>query len=176
MRHQKHRFKLNRFTSLRASTLKSITRALLIYQSIKTTKTRAKAAQRLIENLITLGKANTLSARRQAFRELQDHHLVKRLFDEISPLFYNRKGGYTRIINLGHRRGDNAQMVILELTEKSPTLTRKERLKKKPEEKEKTIERKEIPKEERPKVLKERLPKRFLGGLRSFFKKERDSL
>jgi large subunit ribosomal protein L17 len=172
MRHQKHRFKLNRFTSWRNQTSKAIARAVLIYQSIKTTEAKAKAAQRLIENLISLGKENTLQARRSAFRELQDHLLVKRLFDEISPLFSNRTGGYTRIIKAGLRRGDNAQMVILELTEKKEL----EKKKKREEKEKKTITKKEIPKEEKPKLLKEKPPKRFLGGLRSFFKKQRDSL
>lgn len=171
MKHKKHRFRLNRFTSWRDQTLKSIARAVLIHQSIKTTKTKAKAAQKLVENLISLSKKNTLQARRSVFKKLQDHLLVKKLFDEISPLFSNRTSGYTRIINLGHRRGDNAQMVIFELTEK------KVLEKKKPEEKEKIIPKQEpLPKEEKPKLLKKVPPKRFLGGLRSFFKKERDSL
>lgn len=173
MRHKRHRFRLNRFTSWRNQTLKSIARAVLIHQSIKTTKAKAKAAQKLVENLISLGKKNTLEARRFCFRELQDHLLVKRLFNEISPLFSERTSGYTRIINLGHRRGDNAQMVIFELTEK------KVLEKKKPgkREEKKIIPKQEtLPKEEKPKLLKETPPKRFLGGLKSFFKKERDSL
>ena len=149
-------------------------RAVLIHQSIKTTKTRAKAAQKLIENLISLGKKNTLEAKRSAFRQLQDHILVKKLFDEISPLFSNRSGGYTRIIKLGHRRGDNAQIVIFELTEKKVLEKKKPE---KREKKKKIMPKEEVsPKEEKPKILKETRPKRFLGGLRSFFKKQRDSL
>ncbi len=171
MRHQRHRFNLNRFTSWRKQTIRDIARAVLIHQSIRTTKTKAKAASKLVENLITLGKKNTLEARRSVFSQLQDHRLVKRLFLEISPLFSNRTGGYTRILNLNRRRGDNAQMVILELTEKKV----KEPKKARKEKGEKGTVKEEAPKIEKP-ILKEKPPKKFLGGLRRFFKKERDSL
>ncbi len=186
MRHRKRKFDLNRFTSWRKATLKSMLVSLFTYQSIKTTYTKAKAAKILAEKLISLAKADTLMARRQAARLLGDKKLVSLLFNEIGPRFINRTGGYTRIIKLGQRRGDNALMVILELTEikeKEP----KKAAKKKEEEikgEKKPGVREEKPVEEKLKedVIKEKPPivkkptKKFLGGLRNIFKKERDSL
>ncbi|MCM8763371.1 MAG: 50S ribosomal protein L17, partial [Candidatus Omnitrophica bacterium] len=118
MRHQKSRYQLNRFTSWRKATLVSLAKNLLIHQSIKTTKVKAKAARRLVERLISLGKENTLSAKRRAYQILGEHRLVSLLFNEIASRFGNRNGGYTRILPLGRRRGDNASLVIFELTEK----------------------------------------------------------
>ncbi len=117
MRHKKSRLVLNRFTSWSKSTLTSLAKNLLIYQSIKTSKHKAKVVKPLIEKLISLAKRNTLTAKRQAFRILGSHKLVNLLFNEIGPRFAKIQGGYTRIISLGSRRGDNAQIVILELTE-----------------------------------------------------------
>ena len=191
MRHRKARNLLNRFTSWRKATLVSLARSLLLHQSIKTTMHKAKSAKPLIEKLISLAKRNTLAAKRQAFRILGDHSLVKLLFTEIAPRFANKQSGFTRIINLGARRGDNAQIAILELTEIKKKEVRKHKKEKevKPEE-EKRTERpeaiKEKPVEEKkpePRVaVKERPPitkrpaKKFLGGLRNIFKKERDAL
>src|SRR4030042_3512971 len=117
MRHRHKRLQLNRFTSWHRATMKSLARSLLLSQSIKTTLQRAKAARPLIERLISLAKENTLSAKRQANKILDDHVLVSLLFNDIGPRFLKRTGGYTRIINLGSRRGDNAKTVIFELTE-----------------------------------------------------------
>jgi len=176
MRHAKFKYQLNRFSSWRAATLKSMAKNLLIHQSIKTTRTKAKAVRPLIEKLISLAKLNSLAAKRRAFKILGDHKLISLLFNDIGPRFNVRIGGYTRILNLGARRGDNAQQVILELTE----------IKKKEPKKHK--EKKEVQPEEekKPEVIKEKPPvpppikkmpsKNFLGGLRKIFKKERDSL
>ncbi len=185
MRHGKKRLQLNRFTSWHKATLKSLARNLLIYQSIKTTRSRAFAVKPLAEKLITLSKENTLAAKRQAFKILCDHKLVSRLFNEIGLRFKHRTGGYTRIINLGKRRGDDANMVIFELTE----IIKKEikKPKKTEEAKTKQIEGTPVietaPKtEDTAKKKKEKLPeskkpaKKFLGGIRNIFKKERDSL
>ena len=180
MRHAKTRLQLNRFTSWRRATLIDLTKALIIHQRIKTTMHKAKAAKPLIERLIFLGKKNSLSARRQVYRILGNHRLVRLLFNDIAPRFTNRIGGYTRILNLGIRQGDNAKLVILELTE----IKKKEPKKIKIEEKPEIIEEKAI-KEEKAKTkvaTKEKPPivkkptKKFLGGLRGIFKKERDSL
>lgn len=186
MRHRKARLQLNRFTSWRRATLKSLVKNLLIQQSIKTTKTKAKAVRPLIEELISLAKLNTLSGKRQAFRILGEHRLVSLLFNDIGPRFNNRVGGYTRILSLGPRRGDNAELVIFELTE-----IKKKKLKKPKKEKEVKVEEPEVVSkkppaaEQKPKtdvVVKEKPPitkkpsKKFLGGLRNIFKKERDSL
>lgn len=191
MRHRKSRLQLNRFTSWRQATLTSLAKALIIHQRIKTTNAKAKAVKPLIEKLISLGKNNSLFAKRQAYRILGDHKLVSLLFNDIAPRFANRIGGYTRILNLGLRRGDNAQLVILALTEikekapKKPKAEAEKREAGKPE-----ILKEELPKEQpqeekKPKTeaaVKEKPPiskkptKKFLGGLRRIFKKERDSL
>jgi len=182
MRHAKIRLQLNRFTSWRQATLISLAKALITHQQIKTTLHKAKAAKPLVDKLITLGKKNSLSAKRQAYKILGDHGLVSLLFKDIAPRFANRIGGYTRILNLGVRRGDNARLVILALTEikeKAPKKI-KTSIEAKPE-----IVSQKPPKEEKPKTevaTKEKPPitkkpaKKFLGGLRGIFKKERDSL
>lgn len=117
MRHKVKTDRFGRFSSYRKATLKSLVNSLLIHQRIITTKAKAKSARRLVERIITLGKKNTLSARRRAFSLLCDHNLVKTLFDQIAPKFKDINGGYTRIILYRNRRGDNAQLVILELTQ-----------------------------------------------------------
>lgn len=192
MRHSKARLQLNRFTSWRRATLMSLARALFLRQKIKTTMARAKAVKPVVEKLISLGKKNSLSAKRQAYRILGDHRLVSLLFKDIAARFTNRPGGYTRIINLGSRRGDNAQLVILALTEikevapkKIKAEVKKEEPRVAPEELKGELPKEEVPQEKKPKpeaATKEKPPitkkptKKFLGGLRGIFKKERDSL
>jgi len=189
MRHAKKRLQLGRFTSWHDATVRSLARNMVICQSIKTTATRAKASKQLIEKLITLGKKNTLFARRQAQRVLGEHRLVNLLFNDIAPRFTKRNSGFTRIIGLGKRRGDNAEMVIFEFTE----LKKKEIKKVKPakETKAQTVpkeiesaEKKVVsePKKEPKVAIKEnpvdakKPPKKFMGGLRTIFKKKSDSL
>ncbi|MBU1726922.1 MAG: 50S ribosomal protein L17 [Candidatus Omnitrophica bacterium] len=189
MRHAQSRSRLNRFTSWQRATVGSLARNLLIYESIKTTLVRAKAVQPLAEKLISLAKQDTLSAKRRAFAILGDHKLVSRLFKEIGPRFSKRTSGFTRIISLGCRRGDNAKVVIFELLEKKVKETKKPK-KVKEVKPEAADQAKEIS-EERPSqetksqdstAVKEKPPvtqkptKKFLGGLRGIFKKERDSL
>jgi large subunit ribosomal protein L17 len=179
MRHRKSRLQLNRFTSWRKATIIGLAKSIIVHQSIKTTKTKAQAAKPLIERLISLAKKNTLASKRQVYKILGSHALVKLIFDDIALRFNNRVGGYTRILNLGCRRGDNANMAILELME----IKKKEKRLPK-EEKEIKAEEKHIEeKKPRPEVkilekptLTKKPPKKFLGGLRSIFKKERDSL
>jgi len=118
MRHNIAGNKLSRNQSLRKATVRDLAKATLIQQRIMTTKAKAKEARKLVDKLITLGKGGTLADKRRAFSVLTDHDLVSRLFSRTAPLFKNRMGGYTRIIQLGHRAGDNAQLVFLELTEK----------------------------------------------------------
>ena len=117
MRHARGGNKLSRQRSWRKATVRDIAKATLINQRISTTKAKAKEGRRLVERLITLGKKGTLTARRQAFSVLCDHQVVSDLFNKTAPRFKNRIGGYTRIIPYFNRRGDNAQMVFLELTE-----------------------------------------------------------
>ena len=97
--------------------LHNLAKALLIHGKIRTTEIKAKELRRVVEPLITLAKRNDLHARRQAYRVLNDHALVKRLFDEIGPVFAGVPGGYTRILKMARpRKGDNAPMAIIELT------------------------------------------------------------
>lgn len=189
MRHKMRRLQLNRSTSWQEATIKSLVRNLVVYESMRTTLHRAKAVRPLVEKLVALAKANTLSAKREAFTVLGDHKLVSVLFNEIGPRFARRASGYTRIINLERRRGDDAKIVIFELTELKPKVKKAKKIKE-PKEKE-TSEPAEAAPEAAPEekkhethesALKEKPPvtkkpsKKFLGGIRSIFKKERDSL
>jgi large subunit ribosomal protein L17 len=190
MRHGKKRLQLNRFTSWHDATLKSLARNMVIHQSIKTSLSRAKAVRPLVEKLVSLAKENTLSAKRQAFKILGDHELVSRLFSDIGPLSLKRNGGYTRILSLAKRRGDNAQVVIFELTDKKIKEIKKSKkakdaqIKAKGEDLSAAEETTSVEKKakEQPSLTKDRQDtahkpnKKFLGGIRSIFKKQRDSL
>lgn len=107
--------KLGRNSSQRRAMLRNLTTALLEHGRIETTEPKAKEVRRIAEKMITLGKAGDLAARRQALAYLTDETVVKNLFDEIAPKYADRQGGYTRIMKLGPRRGDSAQMAIIEL-------------------------------------------------------------
>ncbi|MBN2453716.1 MAG: 50S ribosomal protein L17 [Candidatus Omnitrophica bacterium] len=135
MRHRKRRSKLSMMHSRRKATIINMASSLLKHQKIETIHARAKEVRRLAEKLITLSKTDTVAARRRAYRILNDRDLVGKLFKEIAPLFKDRTSGFTRIIQLGFRRGDGAQMAILELTEKKITekLPRKKKEKAKAE-------------------------------------------
>lgn len=125
MRHGKAGKRFGRNSKLRQSTVRDIARATLQRERICTTVARAKESRTLVDKLITLGKKQTLSAKRMAFSILGCHRLVSNLFNEIAPRFKNRNGGYTRIIRLSrNRRGDNASLVFLELTEKNVLLNK----------------------------------------------------
>jgi len=187
MRHKNRRLQLNRFTSWRKATLISLSKGLIANQSIRTTLSKAKAAQAEVEKLISIAKKNTLSAHRDAYAILGDHALVKYLFNEIAPRFKERLGGYTRIIRLGPRRGDNAEVAILELTEIKKKDSKAKKVKTAKEEKSTAVEAIETEtkiteetkgqeeRKEKPPVSK-KPDKKFFKGLRQIFKKERDSL
>lgn len=106
-------------TAQRNATMRNIVKALFKYQRIELSTARAKVARRLAEHLITLSKTDTVASRRMAFDILTDRDIVGKLFKELAPLFKNRGSGYTRIIPIGFRRGDGAEMCLLELTEKN---------------------------------------------------------
>jgi len=118
MRHRKKKTRFGRQQAHRIATLNGITRSVIKHQRIKTTHTKAKEARKVVENLITVAKKDTLAARRKAFAILRDRVLVSVLFKEIVPLFNNRTSGYTRIIPFNFRKGDGASVVFLELTER----------------------------------------------------------
>lgn len=120
MRHNKSGRKLNRNSSHRAAMFRNMARAVLTFETIRTTEAKAKELRGYVDGLITLALKNDLHARRQAYRFLCNHQLVKQLFDEIGPRFAGGQGGYTRIVKLSQPRvGDAAPMVIFELTKLS---------------------------------------------------------
>ncbi|MDO5725665.1 MAG: 50S ribosomal protein L17 [Tissierellia bacterium] len=107
--------KLGRPTAHRKAMLRNLTTSFLREGQIITTLTRAKETQRMAEKMITLGKRGTLHARRQALAYIYDEGVVVKLFDEIAPSYKDRNGGYTRVIKMGPRRGDGAEMAVLSL-------------------------------------------------------------
>jgi len=115
MRHLKHTFKIGRTTEHREAMLRNMVCSLFQAGRIKTTLTKAKEARRLAEKMITLGKNGNLAARRNAISQLHQPDVVHTLFAEIAPRFSTRPGGYTRIIRIGPRIGDAADMCFLEL-------------------------------------------------------------
>jgi large subunit ribosomal protein L17 len=119
MRHGSRVKKLGRTKEHRRALLKNLCRSLFIFEKIRTTVPKAKAARQLAERLIEFAKRNDLAARRHIYRFLPDHKLVKIVCDEIGPRFAGRSGGYTRIVRLGPRLGDGAEMAILELVEQA---------------------------------------------------------
>ena len=125
-RHANTGRKLSRNTSHRKALLDNLVRAVLQYESIRTTTPKAKEARRVVERVITAAKPGTLSARRLVHRTVRDQAVLAKLFETIAPRFKNRPGGYTRIIHVQNRVGDNAPMSILELVEKSPKLETKD--------------------------------------------------
>jgi large subunit ribosomal protein L17 len=107
--------KLGRPTDQRRAMLRNLTTALLEHGRIETTVTRAKEVKRMTDKMITLGKRGDLHARRQALAYVTKEDVVVRLFDEIAPKYAERQGGYTRIYKMGPRRGDNAELAVIEL-------------------------------------------------------------
>lgn len=107
--------KLGRTTDHRKAMLRAMVTFLLEKGRIETTVTRAKEVRALTEKMITLGKENTLHNKRQAMAFVTKEDVVKKLFDEIAPKYADKNGGYTRIMKTGPRRGDAAEMAIIEL-------------------------------------------------------------
>lgn len=112
-----HQRKLGRPTDQRRAMLRAMTTSFLEKGRIETTETRAKEVKRMAEKMVTLGKTNTLHTKRQALAYITKRDVVVKLFDEIAPKYKERNGGYTRIIKIGPRRGDAAEMAILEFVE-----------------------------------------------------------
>ena len=122
MRHNNTGRKFSRTPSHRKELMQNLTKALLHHGKICTTLCKAKDMRRVVEPLITLGLRNDLHARRLAYKVLNDHALVKRLFDDIAPLFSGVPGGYTRIYRLAlPRKGDCAPMAYIEFTKEIPS-------------------------------------------------------
>jgi large subunit ribosomal protein L17 len=117
MRHLKQGRKLGRTTAHRKALLRNLATALLEHERIITTEPKAKELRRVADKLVTLGKRGNLHARRQALQVVQTNAVVQKLFNEIAPRFAERRGGYTRILRLGHRPGDAAAMAVIELVD-----------------------------------------------------------
>ena len=121
MRHGHGLRKLNRTSSHRQAMLRNMMNSLLEHEVIKTTVPKAKELRRVVEPMITLAKEPTLANRRLAFDRLRDRDIVVKLFNELGPRFKARPGGYTRILKMGFRVGDNAPMALVELVDRAET-------------------------------------------------------
>src|SRR5437588_7698613 len=116
MRHQRQRYQLSRTSAHRKALIMNLIKEVITHERIRTTEAKAKAVKPELERLITLARRGDLHARRQALAALgQDKFTVYKLFEEIAPRYGERPGGYTRILQLGPRRSDRSEMVLLEL-------------------------------------------------------------
>ncbi len=115
MRHRKTDKILSRKSGPKKALLRSLVTSLLTYEHITTTKAKAQAARKIAEKAITLGKQGNLAARRQLLSLVYTETTVKKVMEVLAPRYQERKGGYTRVIKLGQRQGDAAEMVKLEL-------------------------------------------------------------
>lgn len=118
MRHGHGLRKLNRTSEHRLAMLRNMCVSLLRHEAIKTTVPKAKELRRVVEPLITLGRTPTVANRRLAFARLRDREIVTKLFNELGPRYATRPGGYTRILKMGFRVGDNAPMAFVELVDR----------------------------------------------------------
>ncbi|HEY8360912.1 MAG TPA: 50S ribosomal protein L17 [Ramlibacter sp.] len=121
MRHGSGLRKLNRTSSHRLAMLRNMMNSIIQHEAIKTTVPKAKELRRVIEPMITLGKNPTLANKRLAFDRLRDREMVTKLFAELGPRYQTRPGGYTRILKMGFRVGDNAPMALVELVDRPAT-------------------------------------------------------
>ena len=121
MRHNKSGKRLGRNTPHRAAMLRNMVTSLLEHEKITTTDARAKELRKVVDRMITLGKRGDLHARRQVLTVIRDQKVVAKLFDQIGPRYKDRPGGYTRIIKVGSRLGDNAPQSIIALVEEEMT-------------------------------------------------------
>ena len=115
MRHQNSGRKLNRTPSHRKAMFANMATSLFEHERIKTTDAKAKEIRRVAEKLVTLAKKGDVSARRLVARTVRDPEVLKKLFEDIGPRYAERAGGYTRIVKIGPRAGDNAPMSLVEL-------------------------------------------------------------
>ena len=115
MRHRKKGKKLSRTPSHKKATMRNMATSLFRHERIETTTAKAKELRPYAERLITLARRGDLHARRLAATKIQDREVLGKLFGDIAPRFAERPGGYTRILKLGHRKGDAAEMSLIEL-------------------------------------------------------------
>lgn len=160
MRHKKAGKKLNMSSPLRKAMFRNMAKSLITHEAIRTTETRAKELRKIVERLVTYAIKNDVAARRQAYKVLNNHGLVKRLFDEIGPRYASGGGGYTRVIKLGAvRTGDAAPMAIIEFTKKAGEVAQPEEKPAKKAAPKKAAPKKAAPKaEEKPAAKAEESP------------------
>ncbi len=120
MRHRVHGRKLGRTTAHRKALFRNQLTALFTHERIVTTVPKAKELRPIAERMVTLARTGTLPARRKVLTMVPDRDVVRRLFDEIAPRFMERPGGYTRIVRLGNRRGDGAELALIEFVDYTP--------------------------------------------------------
>lgn len=120
MRHGNGLRKLNRTSAHRKAMFQNMMNSLIAHEAIKTTVPKAKELRSIIEPMITLAKVDSVANRRLAFARLRDNASVAKLFNELGPRFKARPGGYTRILKMGFRVGDNAPMAYVELVDRAP--------------------------------------------------------
>ena len=135
MRHRRHTWKLGRTGAHRLATLRNMATSLFEHERIHTTAGKAKALRPFAERLISLAKREGLHARRQVASQIADRGVVKKLFDTLSPRYHDRPGGYTRLLRLGSRYGDGAEMALVELVGSELKLEKKDDKKKRRREK-----------------------------------------
>ncbi|UCE28076.1 MAG: 50S ribosomal protein L17 [Candidatus Coatesbacteria bacterium] len=119
MRHVKRKGKLGRTPSHRDATLRNLVSSLIVHEQIKTTAAKAKAVKPIIDRLVSRARTDTVHSRRLANRIIKDRSVIRKLYQEIAPMFQDRTGGYVRIVRGYPRRGDGASAVILEFIEKT---------------------------------------------------------
>ncbi|MBW2544375.1 MAG: 50S ribosomal protein L17 [Deltaproteobacteria bacterium] len=132
MRHRKAGRKLGRTSSHRKAMMRNLVTSLLEHEKVTTTDAKAKELRGVADKMITLGKRGTLHARRQALSFIRDNRVTKKVFEELSSRYTERAGGYTRVIKIGNRNGDNALLSMIELMpeEKKKSAKKKKSIKK----------------------------------------------
>ncbi|HNX37466.1 MAG TPA: 50S ribosomal protein L17 [Candidatus Cloacimonadota bacterium] len=124
MRHRVEGRNFGRETDQLRLMMRNLVKSMIEHGRITTTLPKAKEMRRYVDRVITYGKANTVHARRLAYSVLGDRDLVKKLFDEVAPVFATRPGGYTRILKAGFRKGDSAPMAIIEFVDKAEAVAK----------------------------------------------------
>lgn len=114
MRHQKHKITLDRKTGPRRALLRNLATSVVLYEHVQTTRAKAKAVQPMVEHCVTAAKKGTLAARRELVATLTHPNAVRKAFDVLAPRYKERTGGYTRIVKIGRRVGDAAEIVQIE--------------------------------------------------------------
>jgi large subunit ribosomal protein L17 len=118
MRHRKRGRQLSRTASHKQAMLRNMATSLFRHERIRTTEAKAKELRPFAEKLVTLSRTDDVHSRRRVRRHIQDREVLAKLFDDIGPRFEGREGGYTRVLKLGARKGDGAELALIELTER----------------------------------------------------------